>query len=118
MTACPPFPRLRIDQAGARQDAIGGTADRRLPTGSAALLPSMGGSVPQTDWGRPSALQDTSASRSAFPVRSPLCAEIGRIALEQFGRGRQGNSGALIGTLPTASPIMLENYRPGVTSDQ
>ena len=55
------------------------------------------------------------SARSPGPsARSPLCAGIARVALEQFRRWRPGGGSALVETSPAASPILREYYRVGV----
>lgn len=55
------------------------------------------------------------SARSPDPsARSPLCAGIARVALEQFRRWRPGGGNALVETSPAASAILREYYRVGV----
>jgi uncharacterized protein DUF2272 len=55
------------------------------------------------------------SARSPDPsARSPLCAGIARVALEQFRRWRPGSGSALVETSPAASAILREYYRVGV----
>jgi Uncharacterized protein conserved in bacteria (DUF2272)/Phage tail lysozyme len=58
--------------------------------------------------------QPASARRPGLPPRSPLCAAICRIAVDEFRRWRPAGGPALVETSPAASPILREYYRVGV----
>jgi hypothetical protein len=54
------------------------------------------------------------ARASELVPRSPLCARIAQVALEQFRRWRPGGGSALVETSAAASPLLREYYRVGV----
>jgi hypothetical protein len=107
-------PRFRVEETRVPHLAIPRTYGWRLLADPAADLPGAVRPGPRPGPGRSGTQQEAPVLASSPPVGSPLCAEIARVAREQFRRWRPGGGKALAETSPAASPILREYYRVGV----